>query len=220
MKADMHMHSTASPDAHVDPVKILRMMKAKGFGAVAILDHNTMKGTTAASGSAKEIGILLIRGMEVSSEAGHIGALSIQEEIPKGLSAGETVDRIHSQGGLAVALHPYRMNTGIGEKNVKSCKFDAVEVVNGFTSDRRNSRALELANSLGLPCTAGSDAHFETEMGMAFVEIDDCSDQDEFMRLLIAKKSVPGGHGLSDLGAIKGSFVLTWEWMARGFGRL
>lgn len=114
MRADLHIHSNASPDAHVDPIQILKMMKSRGFGAVAILDHNSIRGSAAASKQAKSVGILLIRGLEISSEAGHIGALRIEEEVPRGLSPEETVDKIHAMGGLAIALHPYRINTGIG----------------------------------------------------------------------------------------------------------
>lgn len=166
MKADMHMHSTASPDAHMDPVDILRSMKAKGFGAVAILDHNTTKGSLAASKQAKDIGMILVRGLEVSSEAGHIGALRVEEEIPRGLSAEETVDRIHSIGGLAVALHPYRIGSGVGESVVKRCKFDAVEIVNGFTSNGRNRRALRFLPLLVKPLTisTASNLHLFTTL--------------------------------------------------------
>jgi predicted metal-dependent phosphoesterase TrpH len=220
MKADMHMHSTASPDAHMDPVEILRSMKAKGFGAIAILDHNSTKGSLAASKQAKEIGIILVRGLEVSSEAGHIGALRMEEEIPRGLSAEETVDRIHSLGGLAVALHPYRIGSGVGESVVRRCKFDAVEIVNGFTSNGRNRKAQRLADSLRLPYTAGSDAHFEKEIGMAYIEIEDCSDSEQLLASIVAGKGRPGGSGLGFGGTIKGAASLMAEWMGRGFKRM
>jgi len=220
MRADLHMHSTASPDAHIDPVEMLGIMKAKGFGAVAILDHNSTKGSLAASLRAKEIGITLVRGLEISSEAGHIGALRVEEEIPRGLSAEETVDRIHSVGGLAVALHPYRIGSGVGESAVRRCKFDAVEVVNGFTSNGRNRKAQWLADSLKLPYTAGSDAHFETEVGMAYLEIDDCADAEELLRFIVAGKGRPGGSGLGLAGSMKGAGSLMVEWIGRGFKRM
>ena len=220
MKADLHMHSTASPDAKVDPIDILRKMRAKGFGAVAILDHNSIEGSLRASKVAEEIGMILVRGLEVSSEAGHIGALRVEEMIPRGLSPDETVDRIHSLGGLAVALHPYRMSTGVGEDVVKRCHFDAVEIVNGFTSDRRNGKARALADSLELSYTAGSDAHYEKEMGSAYLEIEDSSDADELLKKIESGKGSPGGSGLGLGGSIKAAGALTWEWMARGFRRM
>jgi len=220
MKADLHIHSTASSDAQLEPVDILRKMKAKGFGAVAILDHNTTRGSLAASKHAKEIGIILIRGLEVSSEAGHIGALRVEEDIPKGLSPDETVDRIHAVGGLAVALHPYRMSTGVGEEVVKRCRFDAIEAVNGFTSHRRNLKARRLADSLKRPCTAGSDAHFETEIGRAYIETEDCADAEGLLSAIMAGKGTPGGTGLGLGGSIKAAGALTIEWAQRGFRRM
>lgn len=220
MKADLHIHSTASPDAKLDPIDILRIMKSKGFGAIAILDHNSVRGSLAASKQTKEIGIILVRGMEISSKAGHIGALRVEEEVPRDLSPDETVDRIHSMGGLAVALHPYRISTGVGEAVVRRCKFDAVEVVNGFTSDRRNRKAQRLADSLKLPYTGGSDAHFEKEIGMAFVETDECADSEELLKIIMSGRSRPGGNGLNLGGTIKAAGILAYEWAGRGFKRM
>jgi hypothetical protein len=220
MKADLHIHSNASSDALVDPVQILKIMKERGFGAVAILDHNSVKGSMAARRQAKEIGIIVVRGTEVSSSMGHIGALRVEEEIPKGLSPQETVDRIHGMGGLAVALHPYRMSTGIGEKTVRSCKFDAVETRNGFTSRRKNVKAQALAESLRLPCTAGSDGHREEEFGRIYLDIPECGDEEELLKSILAGKGSPQGDGLSISGSLVGSLELTAEWMRRGFHRL
>lgn len=219
MKADLHVHSTASGDALVEPVQVLKILKARGFGAVAILDHNSVKGSVAARSYAREIGVILVRGTEVSSAEGHIGALRVEEKIPRDLSPEETVERIHSLGGLAVALHPYRMSTGIGEKVVRRCKFDAIEVRNGFTSRRRNKRSEALAKSLGLPATAGSDAHREDELGRIFLELPDCDSEEELLRSVIAGKGTAKGTGLSLAGSLKGSMELTVEWAQRGFRR-
>ena len=220
MKADLHVHSTASGDALVEPVQVLRILKARGFGAVAILDHNSMKGSLEARGHAREIGIILVRGVEVSSAEGHIGALRVEEEVPRGLSPEETIERIHSLGGLAVALHPFRMSTGVGEKAVRRCKFDAVEVRNGFTSQKLNSRSEALARSLGLPATAGSDAHSEDELGKISLELPDCDDEEELLRSVVAGKGTAEGTGLSLAGSLKGSIELTVEWAQRGFRRV
>ncbi len=220
MKADMHVHSNASDDAIVDPVQVLKILKSRGFGAVAILDHNSVKGSIAARKSVKEVGIIVIRGTEVSSSLGHIGALRVEEEIPKGLSPQETVDRIHGVGGLAVALHPYRTSTGIGEKVVRSVKFDAVEARNGFTSNRKNAKSKALAESLRLPCTAGSDGHREPEMGRVFLDLPECADEEEVLKAILAGKGSPNGKGLGIGGSLAGSLVLTGEWMRRGFHRL
>lgn len=220
MKADLHIHSNASSDAKVDPVDILKIMKARGFGAVAILDHNSVKGSAAARKMAAEIGIIVVRGTEVSSSEGHVGAFGVEEEIPKGLSPAETVERIHGVGGLAVALHPYRSSTGIGPEAVRSCKFDALEARNGFTGRKKNDRAQALADELRLPITAGSDGHREKEFGRVYVEIPDCSDEEELLELVVAGKCVPKGDGLTFAGSVKASAELTMEWMRRGFRRM
>ena len=67
-------------------------------------DHNQIEGSLKI---ARETDFLIIPGMEVSSADGHIVALNLKELIPRGLSAAETVDRIHRAGGIAIAVHPY-----------------------------------------------------------------------------------------------------------------
>jgi hypothetical protein len=143
----------------------------------------------------------------------------VGEEIPRGLSPEETVERIHGLGGVAVALHPYRMSTGIGEKAVRRCKFDAVEARNGFTSRRRNDKSEALAKSLNLPVTAGSDGHREDELGRIFLELPDCGDEEDLLRSVMAGKGVPHGLGLGLAGSLKASCELTTEWAKRGFRR-
>jgi hypothetical protein len=51
----------------------------------------------------------------------------------------------------------------MGER-ARNYKVDAIEVLNGASSRQANGEAKELAKSLGLPGTAGSDAHQVSEL--------------------------------------------------------
>ncbi len=110
--------------------------------------------------------------MEISSKDGHIVALNISEPVPRGLSSAETVDKIHSMGGVAIACHPYALFKGSLGKNV-SARFDAVEVVNAraFPFNRSVRKAKEFAESLKLTPVAGTDAHFGPQIGYGYTEI-------------------------------------------------
>ena len=48
----------------------------------------------------------MVIGEEISTLNGHLIGLFLEELVPPGLTAHETIERIHDQGGLAVAAHP------------------------------------------------------------------------------------------------------------------
>ena len=149
ISADLHVHTTFSKDSLITPKDLVYYAKKRGLNAVAVTDHNQLAG---AFKIAKETDFLIIPGMEVSSRDGHIVALNVQELIPKGLSAIETVERIHSAGGVAIACHPYVYFKGCLRENV-CATFDAVEVINARAFPFKNSvkKAEESAQSMGYP---------------------------------------------------------------------
>ena len=109
--------------------------------------------------------------MEVSAKEGHIIGLDITEHIQKGLSAKETIDKIHSHSGIAIAAHPYDIYRRGVKDLILKLDFDAVEVVNGHTFT--NSRDPEtLCRQGGIPMVGGSDAHALEEVGSVTVEFE------------------------------------------------
>ena len=118
--ADLHVHTTYSDDSLITPQDLVYYAKKNGLNAVAVTDHNRLEG---ALKIAKETDFFIIPGMEVSSKHGHIVALNVSEAVPRGLSATETIDRIHAAGGIAIACHPFALFKGSLGKNV-SGKFD------------------------------------------------------------------------------------------------
>ncbi len=63
---DLHTHSSAS-DGTDSPAEIVRKAKELGLCAVALTDHDTVEGLAEAQTAARDLGIKLIRGCEVSS---------------------------------------------------------------------------------------------------------------------------------------------------------
>ena len=61
--------------------------------AIAVADHNTIKGSTATIEEAKNFkDFVVVPAMEISSNKGHIVALGIKEDVKQGLSPEETVE--------------------------------------------------------------------------------------------------------------------------------
>lgn len=64
---DMHVHSSAS-DGTFCPSALLDEAKKAGLAAMALTDHDTMDGIEEAAKAAKELGIELVPGVEISTE--------------------------------------------------------------------------------------------------------------------------------------------------------
>lgn len=65
MKIDLHTHSSASDGTH-SPAELVAEAKAAGLDMVALTDHDTTAGWDEAMGAALQIGIALVRGIEIS----------------------------------------------------------------------------------------------------------------------------------------------------------
>ena len=144
-KADLHIHSKYSgimkymglkfPDSVEEPKDIMKHAQRKSLSVVAITDHNTIRGGLETKKLEKEYGIEVVVGSEIMTKDGELIGLFLNEEIPKHLSAEETIEKIHEQGGLAVAPHPYSpICHALGDKIFK-LKLDGVEVFNAYHRD-------------------------------------------------------------------------------------
>ena len=68
IKADLHMHSTAS-DGVLAPDELMRRAAGLGFTHVALTDHDCMAGLALAKETAQALGMTLIPGVELSCGA-------------------------------------------------------------------------------------------------------------------------------------------------------
>ncbi|MGD6853124.1 MAG: CehA/McbA family metallohydrolase [Candidatus Bathyarchaeia archaeon] len=171
IRADLHVHTTYSSDSLITPKELVYYSKKRGLNAVAVTDHNTLDGAYKIAEQTPDF--LIIPGMEVSSADGHIVALNVEELIPRGYSAVETVERIHKAGGVAIACHPYVYLKGCLRNNVCDV-FDAIEVINARAFPFKNSvkKAQEAAERFHLSRVAGTDAHYGPQIGYGYTEID------------------------------------------------
>ena len=219
MKIDMHVHTVYSGDSRNSVQDILDACKRTGMDGVVVLDHNSTRGGKEAVVIKSDI--IVIPGTEVSSAEGHILAYNVHDEIPRDRTVEETIDLIHSQGGVAVAAHPYRIWSGLGEKNVLGKPFDGIESQNGRSTEGGNRRALELANVMRRPCTGGSDSHEPETIGKSYTVFPDgIIDADGIMKALLAGKTTTGGTDRDGLATLKYGKKAIGEWIGRGMKRM
>lgn len=194
MKLDLHVHTTFSSDGRMGVKMVVRQAKKLGLGGVAITDHNSVEAQTK-YGLHRDSGLLLIPGCEVSSAGGHILAYGVKVLIPRDLPVVDTVEEITAEGGIAVAAHPYRSVTGLGEDNILQGRFRFVEGFNGRTRPNGNEKAMNLARRIGATVTGGSDAHFQEELGSAFTIVpDNVTTVDDILEAIRAGRTRAAGQ--------------------------
>ncbi|MFW6038512.1 MAG: CehA/McbA family metallohydrolase [Candidatus Saliniplasma sp.] len=170
MKIDMHLHSIYSGDSNATPKDILKKAESVGLDGLTFMDHNTLEGYRKIKDT--DTPLIVVPGIEVSTEEGHVMAIGVQEEIGKQATIAEAIDKIEEQGGIAAAPHPYRYWSGMGEENLFANKWTAIEGLNGRSWHSKNLKARKAAEKLELPIIGGSDAHRLKTVGKAYTVFD------------------------------------------------
>lgn len=160
-----------------------RLVKHSFIKVAAVTDHDTIKAynITRQLASAYQ-DILIIPGIEMSTSAGDIVILGAEEMPPQPWTVENLVDFSHENDYVSVVAHPYR-EYGMGDL-AKNYKVDAIEILNGGSSQSANETARELAQQLGLPGTAGSDAHQPSELFAVYTEIQSSMNVDEALHAI------------------------------------
>jgi predicted metal-dependent phosphoesterase TrpH len=217
MKADLHVHTTYSSDGRTTPEEVVEAAIENGVGCVAITDHNSFKAYYDVKDNGK---VIIVPGQEVSSKEGHIIALGIDKEIARGMDIIDSIKAIHEAGGIAVAAHPYRWWSGLGEKNVME-SFDGVEALNGRSTEGSNRKSLALSKKFGKIITAGSDSHTPMTIGDGYLEIpDDCKTWHDVIDALKQGRCVPHSINRTKKATLKYGWKAITEWIFRGFRKM
>ncbi|MBX8631567.1 MAG: PHP domain-containing protein [Thermoplasmata archaeon] len=215
MKIDAHTHSLYSPDSMTDVGTLLKAAILAGMDAIAVTDHNTVRGSIAALSMVKT-GIVVITGCELSTADGHLLCLGIREDIPRGIAMAEAVEKVQELGGVAVPSHPFRMGTGAGQTVLKGLRVNAIETVNGRNHSSRNRRAELFARAAGMGETGGSDSHFPHEAGRAYTVVEgEGLSQSDILQSIGSGKSRAEGRGQSVAGSVRTTIKIVREYAGR-----
>jgi predicted metal-dependent phosphoesterase TrpH len=208
MRFDLHIHSIHSNDGSATPSEIIGQARKHGINGLAITDHNSLEGATQARSEAAGMkDFVVVRGMEVSAREGHILVYGIDEPIKQGMHSVEVLQRARELGGIAVAAHPFRFWTGVGEKVVRKVDFTAIEGLNSRSHKAANARAREIAVLMNKPAIGGSDAHVLGMIGVGVTIFDSPIESEEQAIDLISKgKCHPEGMSSSPAMGIRTFF--------------
>lgn len=220
MKIDLHIHSIHSYDGAASVSEIARRCRAVGLDGFAITDHNSMKGSSESTSIGREEGLVVVRGIEVSTSEGHVLAYGLSDPVRPRQSIEETIEGIHASGGIAVAAHPKRFPSGMGIGRALEAPFDGIEVLNGGSSPGGNKATLRAAERKGASKTGGSDAHRLTDVGKAWTVVESASSEDDVIQAITKGSTSVGGRSRDVRETVMYCVDVTRGWAKRGFRRL
>ena len=177
MRIDLHTHtSPRSPCSSIDPLELVREASRLGLDGICLTEHQVLWQPGEIAELAAEAPVKIFRGNEFTTNQGDILVFGFDEDLQDLLMIDELRDRVAAAGGFMIAAHPFRgfKTFGIGQLQMtveQGCTrkvfdfVDAVEIRNGKVSDEENDMAARVTTRLGLPGTAGSDAHRIDEVG-------------------------------------------------------
>ena len=179
--ADIHVHTKYSgfnrslpipyPESVTTPDEAVIAAAGKGLDLLCITDHNEVKGAQMARTYAikHNLDIDVIVGEEITTTDGEILGLYLSEIVPPNLRAEETIDLIKSQGGLAIAPHPFSAQCpALGDKAFE-LDLNRIEVFNaGHRDAYSNTLALEKTIPSNYARLGGSDAHSAVQIAKGY----------------------------------------------------
>jgi hypothetical protein len=164
-----HIHTNNSYDCILKPESIVKFALKNEINAIAITDHDTIKGSVEAAKYVllNKLDIKIIIGAEYYTDCGDIIGLFLKKEINE-KNAEKLIDEIHKQGGIAVLPHPFKSHK-LNETILQ--KIDVIETFNTRCTIEQNLKAEELSKKYNKPAIAGNDAHLEKELELCYNKI-------------------------------------------------
>jgi hypothetical protein len=111
-KGDFHVHSTESGDAHASIDQVIALARSRGLDFINLSDHNTISQHALIAAIQPSLtDLLVLRGAEVTTYAGHGGAVGIHDYVDHRVGFGgrtikNVIDDVVAQGGVFIVNHP------------------------------------------------------------------------------------------------------------------
>jgi len=178
MWIDCHCHTKHSYDNWLEPLALIRRARTLGLDGVVITEHYSYEASESIEAIARDEGLLLLRGVEIATDRGHLLAYGIEDDSwntwgrDTWLPLPEVIERILDLGGICVPAHPFREigACSLLDGLLELSGIAAVETHNGGNSDADNELALTAARHMTLPGLGGSDCHKVAAVGRCATE--------------------------------------------------
>ncbi|MBF0330983.1 MAG: PHP domain-containing protein [Candidatus Omnitrophica bacterium] len=169
-KLDLHVHTLSRGKVYVDDRQLKAAIKARGIDGIAVTNFFDIEHARWLKEKLPEHTIIV--GQEVWSRDGHVIGLGMTHRVNDFQTVQKTVEDIHAQGAIAVAVHPF-MHHGLGAKAIEA-GVDAVEVYNGIIGGLGvfNFLAGRMAQKYKLPRLSSGDTSSADFIGWNQTHVD------------------------------------------------
>ncbi|MPZ22139.1 MAG: PHP domain-containing protein [Dehalococcoidia bacterium] len=185
MLIDLHCHTwPLSDDSMLSPDDLIEHARELGLDGLCLTEHDFGWNIDEVRRLERRHNFVLLPGMEVNTEDGHILAYGVNKYIYGMHKSQELARMVRSAGGALIAAHPYRrqMPWHVYDQNHweealdragrnKAYEFVAgLEIINGRGTPQENSFSNELARRMGMRGSAGTDSHARRDIGACATE--------------------------------------------------
>jgi len=172
LKVDFHIHTKEDPHDFIsyDSFRLVDMMVARGYDAIAITNHDRITYSDRLRDYAKERGLIVFRGVERTVRGRHALLINFKGQLSDYRSLHD-IKRAKRPDNLVIAAHPYfPMPTASGKLlDAHPEMFDALEYCHYYVRYLNfNKKAVFRSYSLDKPLVGNSDAHTVRHIGSTY----------------------------------------------------
>ncbi|MGA2957357.1 MAG: PHP domain-containing protein [Thermodesulfobacteriota bacterium] len=172
---DTHLHTDIYSDcSFINPEDLISRAVEMNLDGIALTEHD-MRWPDEKFDELRRLaepqGLTLINGQEIgtfNSKNGMEGeflVFGLRKSLGSNFSAQELVERVHGEGGILIAAHPYKLSRGgrfryygAGDR-IFELDLDGIELYHPDHNDQALKKVRQAMGTLGIPGTGGSDAH-------------------------------------------------------------
>jgi hypothetical protein len=204
----MHVHTVrGAADSSLTPDQLIDEARRIGLTGVNITEHDRVWEIHQINEFRERSGLFVSRGMEVSTDMGHMIVIGLQQYMPGIRRATELRRVVDEVGGFMIVAHPFRhffdpihfrrdgrppftMTPEEAAERMPVFKLvDEIEVANGGTVPKENQFALQVAQVLGKRGVGASDCHSTQGIGYFVTVFDEeLRDQGHMLEQLHARR--------------------------------
>ncbi|MCX7664600.1 MAG: PHP domain-containing protein [Gemmataceae bacterium] len=163
-KFDLHIHTSRySPDSIIDPYELVERALAIGLDGIVITEHDTLWPEAELNELRRRApNLIILAGVEIAAKGGDVLCYGIRDisRLPRGVEWKVLIEEVSSQGGCAVAAHPYRWGQNFDRLMQENPGLHGLEMMsNNMTRELRKAASDYYARFPQLTRLGNSDAH-------------------------------------------------------------
>jgi predicted metal-dependent phosphoesterase TrpH len=182
---DLHTHTRRhSWDSDLSPDELIELSKLAGLDGICLTEHDFFWDPDEVAALARKHAFLVLPGVEINTEDGHMLCFGLTGYAYGMHRVRELAEHVRLAAGAIVAAHPYRRQAPWKPEDPEDYAFaldratanpayaacGALERINGRGTPFENGFAAAVCDAVGLPQTAGSDAHAAKDVGRCATE--------------------------------------------------